>query len=543
MRYGALVRSEKVAEAEKRGAIGAILFSDPALYMSSRTNKSFPYSMSLPGSAAQRGSIGRMPGDPLTPLLPSLPYVSRTETIASLRRRKLLPSIPVTPVSYHDTQRIMSYMDGPLVTQSDWTGGLRSYRLNSSRRFRLSVRSRFMEETITNIIATFRGSEEPDRWIMLGNHIDAWGKGAVDPISGTAVQLEVARVVSEVFRSTPPRRSLVFCHWDAEEFGLIGSSEWIEQRLGILQRRAVAYINVDHIAGGELLDIKAVPVLYRAILEAVKRSSLRAPYTNGSSTESFLDSREHLRSGGPSTHNRGVLEIGLPSGGSDYQRFITFAGIPAADLKLEPRPGQSYALYHTMYETPWTVENLIDPSFSSFTSIGQLWIEIVHRLANSLVIPFNVLDYAQSLISLFRKVEVFLSKMDLRKASPWLPHKLNNVQVALRRFQSACRKIQLEAQDITSGLSDVSIQRLDSINTRLQYAERSFLDSTDVSNPFYRHLVFSPSKHSSRFTPFSSILDPAIAYQLTSNETHLHQLELAITKVQYAIESAIDTLH
>uniref|UniRef100_A0A0K0D2R1 TFR_dimer domain-containing protein n=1 Tax=Angiostrongylus cantonensis TaxID=6313 RepID=A0A0K0D2R1_ANGCA len=311
---------------------------------------------------------------------------------------------------------------------------------------------------------------------------------------------------------------------------------------------AVAYINVDHIAGGELLDIKAVPVLYRAILEAVKRiftnrSSLRAPYTNGSSTESFLDSREHLRSGGPSTHNRGVLEIGLPSGGSDYQRFITFAGIPAADLKLEPRPGQSYALYHTMYETPWTVENLIDPSFSSFTSIGQLWIEIVHRLANSLVIPFNVLDYAQSLISLFRKVEVFLSKMDLRKASPWLPHKLNNVQVALRRFQSACRKIQLEAQDITSGLSDVSIQRLDSINTRLQYAERSFLDSTDVSNPFYRHLVFSPSKHSSRFTPFSSILDPAIAYQLTSNETHLHQLELAITKVQYAIESAIDTLH
>ncbi|PIO55006.1 hypothetical protein TELCIR_23616, partial [Teladorsagia circumcincta] len=127
-------------------------------------------------------------------------------------------------------------------------------------------------------------------------------------------------------------------------------------------------------------------------------------------------------------------------------RFITFAGIPAADIKLEQRPGQSYALYHTMYETPWTVENLIDPKFASLTSVGQLWVEIVHRLANSLVIPFNVLDYAQSLLVLFHKAEVHLSNMELTKTITWLPHKLSSVKEALRRFHSAARLIQSEAQ-------------------------------------------------------------------------------------------------
>ncbi|VDP49980.1 unnamed protein product, partial [Heligmosomoides polygyrus] len=266
--------------------------------------------------------------------------------------------------------------------------------------------------------------------------------GAIDPISGTAVQLEVATVIAKVFKHSPPRRSIVFCHWDAEEFGLIGSSEWIEQRLGVLQRRAVAYINVDHIAGGSSLDIKAVPLLYRALVEA----SHRTPYADGSAGGSLLDSWRHFRRRGPFLGDRAVPEIGLPAGGSDYQRFITFAGVPAADIKLEQRPGQSYALYHTMYETPWTVENLIDPNFSSFTSVGQLWVEIVHRLASSLVIPFNALDYSQSLLVLLHKAEVHLSKLELTKTIAWLPNKLSSLKDALRRFQNAARKIQAEAQ-------------------------------------------------------------------------------------------------
>ncbi|PIO56729.1 peptidase, M28 family, partial [Teladorsagia circumcincta] len=173
----------------------------------------------------------------------------------------------------------------------------------------------FAKRTITNIIAIMEGKEEPDRWVMLGNHVDAWGKGAIDPISGTAVQLEVATVLAKVLEKHPPRRSIVFCHWDAEEYGLIGSSEWIEQRLGVLQRRAVAYINVDHIAGGSSLDIKAVPLLYRAIVEA----SQRTPYSDGSTGESLLDSWRNFRRRGPFLGDRAVPEIGLPAGGSDYQ--------------------------------------------------------------------------------------------------------------------------------------------------------------------------------------------------------------------------------
>uniref|UniRef100_A0A7I4YZN6 Peptidase M28 domain containing protein n=1 Tax=Haemonchus contortus TaxID=6289 RepID=A0A7I4YZN6_HAECO len=540
IRYGALVRSEKVEEAEKRGAIGVVLYSDPAQYVDSNSNGTFPHSSSLPGLDAQRGSVGRVPGDPLTPLLPALPYVTRSETLESLRRKKVLPSIPVTPISYDDAQRIMDYMDGPTITRADWIGGLATYRWSSLRRFRLNVRSRFAKRTITNIIAVLEGKEEPDRWVMLGNHVDAWGKGAIDPVSGTAVQLEVARVMAKVLEQHPPRRTIVFCHWDGEEFGLIGSNEWIEQRLGVLQRRAVAYINVDHIAGGSSLDIKAVPLLYRAIVEASQRTS----YSDGSSGESLLDSWRHFRRRGPFLGDRAVPEIGLPAGGSDYQRFITFAGIPAADIKLEQRPGQSYALYHTMYETPWTVENLIDPKFASLTSVGHLWVEIVHRLANSLVIPFNALDYAQSLLVLFHKAEVHLSKMELTKTISWLPHKLSSLKEALRRFHNVARTIQAEVQDIASGQNEVTIQRLNSINSRLQYIERSFLNPTaTMEQPYYRHLVFSPSMHSTRITSFSSILDPALGYYRSHNETHLHSLALAITNVQYAVESAIDALH
>ncbi|KHJ96284.1 PA domain protein [Oesophagostomum dentatum] len=510
MRYGALARSEKVVEAEKRGAIGVILYSDPAQH--SRTHLL---------SLAQQLNVEQW-AEPQEILKPRFFLLFQ-----------LLPGIPVTPIGYDDAQKIMEYMDGPAVTRNDWIGGMSIYKWSSRRKFQLNVRSRFVKRTITNIIAMLEGAEEPDRWVMLGNHVDAWGKGAIDPLSGTAVQLEVARVAAKVFGTARPRRTIVFCHWDAEEFGLIGSSEFIEQRLGVLQKRAVAYINVDHIAGGSSLDIKAVPLLYRTIVEASQRTtysgtstseslldswrhfrrrgpfvgdravpeiglpaggsdyqymflstntkfcfravayinvdhiaggssldikavpllyrtiveaSQRTTYSGTSTSESLLDSWRHFRRRGPFVGDRAVPEIGLPAGGSDYQRFITFAGIPAADVKLEPRPGQSYALYHTMFETPWTVENIIDPNFSSLTSAGQLWLEIVHRLASSLVIPFNVLDYAQSLLVLFHKAEVQLAKLNLAKAAPWLPHKLSSLKEALRRLQNTARRIQIEAQ-------------------------------------------------------------------------------------------------
>ncbi|KAK5966997.1 hypothetical protein GCK32_009453 [Trichostrongylus colubriformis] len=134
--------------------------------------------------------------------------------------------------------------------------------------------------------------------------------------------------------------------------------------------------------------------------------------------------------------------------------------------------------------------------------------------------------------------------MELTKTVAWLPHKLGSLKEALRRFHSTARHIQAEAQDISNGQKEVSIQRLNSINARLQYIERSFLNPTAaVDQPYYRHLVFSPSMHSTRITSFSSILDPAIKYHQSHNETHLHDLAMAITKVQYAVECAIDTLH
>ncbi|KAI6244033.1 hypothetical protein M3Y99_00072500 [Aphelenchoides fujianensis] len=203
--------------------------------------QTFPTQTWLPAGETQRGTLLRTNGDPQTPLLPSKPYVDPVRlTHEELRSSGVIPRIPVMPIGYADAEKIMSVMDGvevpvPLL-------------------FRLDVHGRLVRSTIKNVVAKFVGEQEPDKWVLLTNHVDAWTKGAVDPSSGTAVMLELARVVSETSRQTGwrPRRSLVFCAFDAEEFGLIGSTEYVEEMLKTLQQRAVAVLNVDNINGHAL---------------------------------------------------------------------------------------------------------------------------------------------------------------------------------------------------------------------------------------------------------------------------------------------------
>ncbi|VDK67579.1 unnamed protein product, partial [Anisakis simplex] len=274
-RYGAVFRGDKVQMAEDRGAIGVIIYSDPFDYAKdNNANKTFPDSIWLPPSGAQRGTLLKTDGDPETPFIPSKQYVYRTEREDDLRKRHIMPNVPVMPVGYRDAVKIMRNLDGPLVPWSNWKGGLNaSYRLLGSSRFRLTVNSQTTRRTITNVIATMRGYEEPDRYVMFGNHVDAWVQGAIDPNSGTATLLEMARVLADVAKETNwrPRRTIMFCQWDAEEFGLIGSTEWVEELMKPLQQRAVALINVDNINGNTSLSVKAVPLLYRALVDAAAK--------------------------------------------------------------------------------------------------------------------------------------------------------------------------------------------------------------------------------------------------------------------------------
>ncbi|CAB3410485.1 unnamed protein product [Caenorhabditis bovis] len=542
IRYGGIKRSEKVRLAQNHGMTAVIFFSDPTHYTTINQTNVFPESVYLPGDDAQRGSVLASPGDPLTPLLPSLIYTHREETEASARVKGVLPSIPVTPIGYNDAKRIMDLMDGDPVPNFEWRGGLNSvYRVTGEKHFRVTVNSRFLHRTISNVIATLRGSEEPDKWIIVGNHVDAWGNGAVDPISGTSTQLEMARAITKIFKEVAPKRTIVFCHWDAEEYGLIGSTEWVEEMQHVLHRRAVAYINVDHVAGTVTPDVKSVPLLYRAIVSAAKRTKQLNTLERTLGRTKLFDSWRHYRGKGPILGDRGVPDIGLPTSGSDYQRFISFLGIPAADLKMENRPGTSYPLYHTMYETPWMVNTLMDPSFESFVTVGNFWMELVHRLANSLIIPFDVVDYGTVISSLVQRTESHLNHLNLTRSIPTINDQLVLLKDALKRLQIVAHDFHQIVNDIQIGLKTSTRSEIEVLNNRLQEIERCFIDWTQ-GNQLNRHLIFAQSQHSPHINYLSQIQDSAKEFSRFGRASDSQKLSLAFSKLHLAIESVIKVL-
>ncbi|VDM99212.1 unnamed protein product [Thelazia callipaeda] len=328
-RYGALFRGDKVQLAVQRGAIGMILYSDPFDYKSGGSDgKVFPHEIWLPDSGAQRGTLLKTDGDPETPLVPSRYYTYRTETEETLRSQHILPSIPVMPIGYRDAKKIMENLDGPEVQFHDWIGSMNiTYRTHGSAIFRLTVHSTFTHRVVKNVIATLFGRNEPDRYVLFSNHYDAWVKGAIDPLSATATMLEIARVLSEINRLTNwrARRTIMFCSWDAEEFGLIGtesSTEWVEELMKPLQQRAVAVINVDNISGNTSLSVKAVPLLYRVIVNAAAKVRSPNVLEHKADRKTLLDSWKFYDPKGPISGDRSIPSISVPTSGSDFQVFF-----------------------------------------------------------------------------------------------------------------------------------------------------------------------------------------------------------------------------
>ncbi|RXG55764.1 N-acetylated-alpha-linked acidic dipeptidase 2 [Armadillidium vulgare] len=249
-RYGKIFRGNKVNLAEKFGAKGNIIFSDPADVAADGTapENVYDHTWWLPGTGMQRGStfIG---GDPLTPGWPATEHAYRVS-----EDEVKFPKIPGQPIGYSDAFQILKRLGGP-VAPEDWQGGYPNFTYNLGPSFNsqngsvsltLSTHNSGKIEKSYNVIGIIKGSIEPDRYVLIGNHRDAWGYGAMDPSSGTAQVLEMARVFGTFLKEGwRPRRTIIFCSWGAEEFSLIGSTEWVEENIEKLQSRAVGYINTD----------------------------------------------------------------------------------------------------------------------------------------------------------------------------------------------------------------------------------------------------------------------------------------------------------
>ncbi|XP_010146402.1 PREDICTED: glutamate carboxypeptidase 2-like, partial [Eurypyga helias] len=276
-RYGKIFRGNKVKNAELAGAKGVILYSDPADYCAPEVDP-YPNGWNLPGGGAQRGNVLNLngAGDPLTPGYPAKEYTYRLDKASGVG----LPRIPVHPIGYHDAETLLRNMGGYAPPHSSWKGNLNvSYNVGpgftanySTRKVKMHIQSHNEITRIYNVIGTIRGRVEPDRYVILGGHRDSWVFGGIDPQSGAAVVHEIVRSFGKLKRKGwRPRRTVIFASWDAEEFGLLGSTEWAEENAKVLQARGVAYINADSsIEGNYTLRVDCTPLMYRLVYSLTK---------------------------------------------------------------------------------------------------------------------------------------------------------------------------------------------------------------------------------------------------------------------------------
>lgn len=504
IRYGTIFRGNKVQNAERRGASAVLLFLDPKIVSpdGEGANVTYPNTVFAPEHAVQLGTLLSTDGDPVTPFFPSTDSAFRIPEAEAP-----VPKIPVQPISYHDAGYILSHMGGETAPQ-DWQGGLNlTYRLGPGLQdptwnTSLDVYTRNVNATVYNVIGTIKGSVEADRYVLLGNHRDAWIFGGVDPSSATAALLEVSRVFGLMLKDGwRPRRTLVFCSWAAEEYGLVGSSEWTEQFTTHLKGRALAYLNVDMVFEGTYSFIsKSSPLLYEAVMTATKKVANPDPKEVAAGRLYLYDTWLH-RHPDPNHEGRPRFE-GLGSG-SDFSTFQNVLGIPSMDMYYTAEPdAPALPLYHTLYEGYHLSKDLYDPEMSYHLAITQTWALIALSFAQDTVVPLCLGCYGEFVSEALQDLKDEYGEL-LNQVKPQLEY----FEDAVTIFHSATEKWTslLPLLDTTNPLE------VRSVNDAQMMLDRAFIDPHGLpGRPHRNHVVMAPSSNniynSDRFAGLQDLL-------------------------------------
>ncbi|XP_065036230.1 probable glutamate carboxypeptidase VP8 isoform X3 [Musa acuminata AAA Group] len=414
VRRGGGYRGAVVVRAAARGAVAVLMFK-----------------------AADRGGVERGTvllggvGDPLTPgwAAPSAAAApddgggERLDADEEEVRRRF-PKIPSLPVAEAVAMEILRTLGGPQMPRA-WRDALPLAEDGGVGPGPTLVNLTYQEDKklakIQNVFGVIRGSEEPDRYVILGNHRDAWTFGAVDPNSGTAALLDVARRYGSLLRSGwRPRRTIILCSWDAEEFGMIGSTEWVEQNLGKLTSMAVTYLNVDCAVQGDGFFAGATPQLDKLLVQVTKQ--IQDPDLEG---RTVYDSW--------AANNEGISKIErLARADSDFSAFLHHAGIPSVDLYY----GEAFGGYHTAFDSyKWMIEHG-DPSFHRHVAIAELWGLLGLRLADDPVLPFDYLSYSTQLHDGMRESQLIDGEFLSRTKIVCVPY---SMQKMCRGVQKMCQ--------------------------------------------------------------------------------------------------------
>ncbi|MEO8853489.1 MAG: transferrin receptor-like dimerization domain-containing protein [Ginsengibacter sp.] len=512
-KYGRSWRGTKPKVAQEHGAIGCIIYSDPIDdgYFAGDVYPKGPFKNEY---GVQRGSVMDMviyPGDPLTP------GVGATEDAKRLDRLKApnLLKIPVLPISYHDAKPLLEALDGP-VAPRDWHGGLPfAYHIGPGKtKVHLKVAFNWDIVPCYDVIAKVMGSKFPDEWVIRGNHQDAWVNGAADPISGQAAMLEEAKSIGELLKTGwKPDRTLVYCSWDGEEPGLLGSTEWLETHEKELQQKAVVYINSDNNERGffyaegshalePLMDEISKTVMDPETNVSVfdrRKAHDAIEATTSEAKQKILDDKD--------------LKLGAMGSGSDYSSFIQHAGIPSLDLGFggEGSGGE----YHSIYDSYYDFTTFKDPGFKYEVALAQTAGRAVLRVANAEAVPFDFThlyktidgysNELQNLLSSSRQSTEIENKMisdkdyavgedpikkwKLPEAKPDVPFlDFSPLQNALQDLKKSADSLQsVFKQKVKSNAVS------EDFNRSLYRAEQQLLTETGLPRrPWYKHSIYAP---------------------------------------------------
>lgn len=511
-RYGRSWRGIKPKVAAEHGAIGCIIYSDPK-EDGYHEGDVYPKGAFKNEFGVQRGSVMDMviyPGDPLTPGIGAKENAKRLERSAATTILK----IPVLPISYHDAQPLLAALEGPVVPE-DWRGALPiTYHTGPGKAtVHLQVESNWDIVPAYDVIATIKGAQYPDQWVVRGNHHDAWVNGASDPISGLAALLEEAKAIGALVKNGyKPKRTLVYCAWDGEEPGLLGSTEWVEDHAGELQQKAVAYINTDGNGRG-FLDAGGSHALTK-LMDGIAKD-----VTDPQTQVSLYERRKafNVVNAAPARRKdlleKKSLSLGALGSGSDYSPFFQHLGIPSLNLGFggEDDGGE----YHSIYDSYDHYSRFKDPGFHYGVALAKVAGRAVLRLADADVLPFDFTDLHKTINGYVKELT---EQADQLRESTLLENRLikeRSYQLAAdptKTFNPPAAKAEVPYLDFSPllnalvaldrsstkladslGKTTISSAARQSLNEALYKAEQSLLTETGLPRRYwFKHTIYAP---------------------------------------------------
>ena len=515
-------RGVKPKVAAEHGAIGCLIYSEPHDDGYTVDNV-FPAGPMRNPEGVQRGSVmdfaSNSPGDPLTPGVGATADAKRL----AVKEAKSIASIPVLPISYGDAQPLLAALRGPMAPE-EWRGTLAiPYHIGpGAAKVHLKLAFNWDIKPVYDVIAKITGSEAPDEWVIRGNHHDAWVNGAEDPVSGQAPLLEEARAFGLLLKQGwKPRRTIIYAAWDGEEPMLLGSTEWVEAHADELRQHTAVYINTDgndrgllNMGGSHTLE-QFINGVAKDIADPETKMSVWERKRLSDIADASSDDRKEIR-------QRADLRISALGSGTDFTGFLDHLGIATLDMAYEGETEQG--IYHSIYDDFFWYTHFSDNDFVYGRALSQTVGTAVMRLADAEVLPFDFVDFADTIQKYTRDLQkllkdkqdeirernqeldegVFRATFDPRKPTVAPPRQempphlnfapMENAGEALARSAERYRKA-LSAKQ--SALSESESSQLAALNAKLIESERTLTNDAGLPRrPWFKHLLYAPGVYS-----------------------------------------------